>query len=346
MIQERAASMLGKMLTAFSMLWVLCQTPVITKTLDEERIGFTVPAAPWTLTLPKDDLVVEMQQVKPDGQRGHFSIYDRKSKMSISFFIEPATQCKDSKACRDMVWKSGNPSWENPQNVVLSKMGDVSYFEFLIPSFRGMPVKQHNVYAEFVKDEFWVDLHISKGLYKVEEHDLFERIIKSIKFEPKREQSGPRLQNAQSSQVMEHLREGSAYYLKGDFKNAINPYSKALELEKKQPTVEKTMWRVLIDNLGMSYGITGDFKKAKETFEYGLSKDDTYPLFYYNLACTHAELNDLDNTVRYLKRAFEYKSNLIAGEHMPDPKQDDSFHRFMQNERFLAALREIEQSSR
>ena len=279
MIQERAAAMLGKMLTAFSMLWVLCQTPVITKTLNEERIGFTVPAAPWTLTLPKNDLLVEKQQVKPDGRHGYFSINDRKSNMAISFFIEPATKCKDSKACRDMVWKSGNPSWENPQNVVLSEMGDVSYFEFFIPSFRGAPVKQHNVYAEFVEGGFWVDLHISKVLYNPEEHELFERTIKSIKFEPKREQSGLRLQNAQSAQVMEDLREGSAYYLKGDFKSAINPYAKVLELEKKQQTVDKTAWRVLIDNLGMSYGITGDLKRAKETFEYGLSKDDTYPLF-------------------------------------------------------------------
>src|SRR5262245_29743355 len=73
--------------------------------------------------------------------------------------------------------------------------------------------------------------------------------------------------------VMEYMQEGSQFYFKNDFKKAIEPYSKALELEKKQSTLPKPLWYVLIDNLGISYGITGDLKKAKETFEYGLSKD-------------------------------------------------------------------------
>jgi len=150
---------------------------------------------------------------------------------------------------------------------------------------------------------------------------------------------------AQDSQpfppVMEYMKEGSAFFLKNDFKSAIGPYNRALELEKKQAVLSKTLWYVLVDNLGMSYGITGDLKKAKETFEYGLSKDDKYPLFYYNLACTYAEMNDLENTIVQLKRAFEYRQHILPGESMPDPANDDSFQRFMQNKRFLAALKEL-----
>ena len=144
-----------------------------------------------------------------------------------------------------------------------------------------------------------------------------------------------------SPEVMAYMKEGSAFYVKNDFKNAIGPYSKALELEKKQSSLDKTLWHVLVDNLGMSYGITGDLKKAKETFEYGLSKDDKYPMFYYNLACTYAEMNDLENTITQLKRAFEYRQNMLAGERIPDPSKDDSFQRFMRNERFLAVLDEL-----
>src|SRR5262245_25273706 len=111
----------------------------------EERIGFSVPAAPWTLTLPKAGLVIKNQQIKPDGRNGYFSMIDEQNDLNISFFIEPVKDCKDSKSCRDMVWKVGNPSWEKPQNVVHSQIGDVSYFEFLMPSFQGMPVKQQNM---------------------------------------------------------------------------------------------------------------------------------------------------------------------------------------------------------
>lgn len=144
---------------------------------------------------------------------------------------------------------------------------------------------------------------------------------------------------------MDYLQEGSVYYLRHDFKRAIGPYSKALELEKREPSLSKTFLRVLIDNLGMAYGLTGDLDNAKETFEYGLSRDAQYPLFYYNLACTYAEMNDLDNAIVFLKRAFEYKDNQNPGERMPDPKKDDSFRRFLKDKRFQDALREIKKSN-
>ena len=146
---------------------------------------FTIPQAPWTLTLPADNFKLAQKQMKSDGAGAYFHLTDEKQGLNLSMYIEPATSCQDSKSCRDMVWKAGNPSWVNPQNVVQSEIGDVSFFEFLIPSFQGMPVQQQNMYAEFVVDGFWVDLHISKVLYKPEEHRLFERIIKSIKFDPK-----------------------------------------------------------------------------------------------------------------------------------------------------------------
>lgn len=137
------------------------------------------------------------------------------------------------------------------------------------------------------------------------------------------------------------LEEGSRFYLVGNYKKAIPPYQKALDREKANRTVSQAIWRVLVDNLGMSYGISGDLEKAKDTFEYGLSKDPKYPMFHYNMACTYAEMNDVDKTIEYLKHAFEYKSNMIKGEHFPDPWGDDSFQRFMNNEKFVNVLKEL-----
>jgi hypothetical protein len=144
-----------------------------------------------------------------------------------------------------------------------------------------------------------------------------------------------------SSEAMKYLEEGSKHYLKHDYKEAIVPFAKALELEKKHPTLDKTLSHVLIDNLGMAYGMSGDLENAKETFEYGLSKDKVYPMFYYLLACTYAEMEDLDGTIVNLKLAFKYKGNVLASEQMPDPSQDDSFQRFLKNDRFITTLREV-----
>jgi hypothetical protein len=64
-------------------------------------------------------------------------------------------------------------------------------------------------------------------------------------------------------------------------------------------------------------------------------------MFHYNLACTYAEMNDVDKAITYLRRAFELKANMIEGERFPDPWTDDSFQRFMKNEKFVSALKEI-----
>jgi tetratricopeptide (TPR) repeat protein len=153
---------------------------------------------------------------------------------------------------------------------------------------------------------------------------------------------GPRTQD-QATVVMELLREGSQYYQKEDFKAAIGPYQKALDLEKQKQTLDKTLWKVLVDNLGMAYGITGDLEKAKEIFAYGIEKEPDYPLFYYNMACTYGEMKDMDKAIEYLKLAFERRENMISGEEMPDPATDSSFKRFMKNEKFKAALKELKQ---
>jgi hypothetical protein len=82
-------------------------------------------------------------------------------------------------------------------------------------------------------------------------------------------------------------------------------------------------------------------KKAKATFEYGLSKDSKYPMFHYNMACTYGEMDDPENAIVYLKQAFDYKDNMIKGEEMPDPWEDSSFQRFMSNQKFVNALKAI-----
>jgi hypothetical protein len=64
-------------------------------------------------------------------------------------------------------------------------------------------------------------------------------------------------------------------------------------------------------------------------------------MFYYILACVHAEMNDPDNAIKNLRLAFNYKANLIPGERMPDPARDDSFARFLNDPRFRKLLEEI-----
>ena len=172
-----------KSLTVLAIL-LLCGAAVRTAA-QEKRLEFTIAEVPWTLTIPADNFQIEQKQMRNDGRGAYYHLVDGKQNLNLSMYIEPVKDCQDSRSCRDLVWKLGNPEWGKPENVVRNEIGDVSVLELMVPKFQGMDVRQQNVYAEFVVDGFWVDMHISKVLYKPEEHQLFERIIKAVKFEPK-----------------------------------------------------------------------------------------------------------------------------------------------------------------
>ena len=134
---------------------------------------------------------------------------------------------------------------------------------------------------------------------------------------------------------MQLLSRGNALYQQSKYAEAIPLFQEAFELEKAEPQLDRTLWRGLIDSLGIAYGMTGHLKKAKATFEQGIQADPTYPMFHYNLACTFAEMNDLDHAMQSLTTAFRHRKNQNPGEEkMPDPRQKLSFQRFMKNDTF------------
>jgi len=92
--------------------------------------------------------------------------------------------------------------------------------------------------------------------------------------------------------------------------------------------------RVLVDNLTMAYGSTGRLDAAEQVLNYAVSKDPTYPMFYFLMADTYAARDDLENTLKFLRLALKFRENMNPGEKLPDPLKDDSFKQFYQNEDF------------
>lgn len=100
----------------------------------------------------------------------------------------------------------------------------------------------------------------------------------------------------------------------------------------------KTMRRVVTDQAGMSYGMSGDVAKARSIFKKASAADPDYPMYYYNLACADAEEKNLAGARNNLQKAFDRKANVIPGEKMPDPTTDDSFLPYRNNKEFWAFL--------
>lgn len=299
----------------------------------------SLPGKDWALELSLPGFRVGETETSRSGLARRFYAEDRERGYVLSVAISPAAKEGDSKALREIAAASLSRSSVQTEGFKLTEYKGTPTLEYLIKEFQGVRVNQKHFNAYVARDGAWIDIHLSKIMFEGGDEKVFYAILDSMKFVPAAA-AAPAGADARA-RVMGLMREGSAHFLAGDYRAAIGPYSQALELEKKEPRLDKNLWRVLVDNLGMAYGITGDLKRAKETFDYGLSKDPTYPMFHYNLACTYAEGGDMDAAIASLRQAFAHKANMIPGERIPDPRTDDSFARFMKDEKFRAALKEI-----
>ncbi len=103
----------------------------------------------------------------------------------------------------------------------------------------------------------------------------------------------------------------------------------------------KTARRVTTDQAGMSYGMSGNLQKSRALFQAGIATDPDYPMYYYNLACADAEEKKLGDARLHLKQAFARKSNVIAGETMPNPAEDDSFLPYRSDKEFWSFIEHL-----
>jgi len=285
------------------------------------RGRLSLAAKDWGVLLDLPGFTLRIVETKPDGRR-YMVAEDEKTNVVVSLTLEAVKSEAHASSCRESLEEKAKNTKVKTRDVRFSRAGEFDVMRYLVPEFRGQPVKQESLFACQFYDNAYIDLHVSKVNYVEADEPLFAAVLASM-----------RIDKVQRSSL-ELAAEGSRLYLQHDFKGAIGPYSQALELEKASPKLEKSLWYVLIDNLGMSYGITGDLQKAKETFDYGVSKDPRYPIFYYNLACTFAEMGNAAEAGSYLKKAFEYKANVLPGENVPDPRKDDSFKKLMENKEF------------
>ena len=137
------------------------------------------------------------------------------------------------------------------------------------------------------------------------------------------------------------MSEGDGAYAAKDFAAALTPYKRAFEIEQREQKLDKDLRNKLIENLAMSYALTGDQTNARVVLAYGLSKDFSYPMFHYVLARSYGQEGNEAEAIYRLRKAYEHKKNVAKGETLPDPLTDDSFAVFSDSETFKKAVAEM-----
>ncbi|HTR04441.1 MAG TPA: hypothetical protein VMN82_14715 [Thermoanaerobaculia bacterium] len=169
----------GSILAALLVLQQPAPTPA-------KRLGFTVPKAPWMMGVPADTFEVTRQSMKPDGTAAYFMLGNGSGGLVVSFWIEPAKECKTAVECRDRAWSAEKPRLKNAEGVAMSEVGQAAVVEYLVPTFGGVKLEEKNMHAYFVRDGYWIDFHLSKAVYRESDRARFIEFIRAIDFEPKK----------------------------------------------------------------------------------------------------------------------------------------------------------------
>jgi tetratricopeptide (TPR) repeat protein len=117
-----------------------------------------------------------------------------------------------------------------------------------------------------------------------------------------------------------HLYLAHSLYFQREYADSIAEYERALELTEHTGELAPAERRIAIDQLGMAYGLSGRLLEARTVFEHAIARDPGYAPFHYNLACTHAELKDLERALSALERAVAAEP---LPEGLPNPRDDD-----------------------
>lgn len=134
---------------------------------------------------------------------------------------------------------------------------------------------------------------------------------------------------------------GQTLFREEKFQEAMLAYEKCRAMEKGGVKLNPIQHRILIDQLAMTYGLTGGRKEARTLLEEAIKTDPGYPLNYYNLACVSADEDDKVAVMKNLSLAFQHKDQVLPGEQMPDPASDSSFKKYVQDADFKELLNRL-----
>ncbi|MDN5941957.1 MAG: tetratricopeptide repeat protein [Nitrospira sp.] len=330
---------------------------------DEPPTFVTWPEKGLGLSIDLPGFKKDIDQVNPDGRR-NFTASHPKTGLNVSVTLEKVPTHATAHGCIEQLQLiQESPSVTRGQDIALNTTGAIPTLEYTLHKFRGVRLDQKHVFACIAQDNVYADIHLSKAYYTNADAPLFQSILKNIRLQPEpstilqttlpaplkiilTKKTAPlkiiQIHPPAPPSSRELLEIGNALYRQNKFAQAIPPYSKAFDLETAEPQLERTLWRTLINKLGTAYEMTGRLKEAAALFEQGIQADPAYPLFHYNLACTFADMNEIDHTMQSLRTAFRHRKNLNPGDQgMPDPRRNSSFQRFMKNEIFRSLINDL-----
>jgi tetratricopeptide (TPR) repeat protein len=266
------------------------------------------------------------------GTRPVVTFKNKVSDIELSVILFPNETGKPtSESCRDAVIRPilanlansavvKNVTKETPPQGKGPVLALQSYF---IDRVGDTPLRQQNLFGFYGDRSTCAEVHISKPVYISSDAPQFENALRLFRFD-----SGYVPASRDYSTI------GTIFFAAAkNFASAAAYYRRALDTLDPSASNMNTR-RFLVDQLSMSYGMSGDMAESRKVNEEAIARDPDYPLYYYDLACADAEEGKADAARAHLQQAFDRRQNVLSGETFPDPSTDDSFARLKDDKTF------------
>lgn len=146
------------------------------------RLEVTMVNEPWTLAFDVKDFSIKENRVQPDG-RVYLLAENQKNMVTLSVYLERVQGTATASDCQATQKARLDEKVDYKREKVETKQAaGMEIVEYTIPEFGGAPIQQRNLFACLPKDDVYVDVHLSKPLFKPEDEKLFTEMLNSAHF--------------------------------------------------------------------------------------------------------------------------------------------------------------------
>src|SRR6476660_5162703 len=147
-----------------------------------------LPGKPWALELDGAGFTTRSNEIQPDGRR-YFQAENMKTRAILAVYLEalkaPARpgECKHS--LEEKMKRNSSLASGALRGVIYRESGEMQILEFTLPELDGVPTSQKNIFGCLIKDDVFLDFHISKVFFKAADQPLFDALLESVRFVPR-----------------------------------------------------------------------------------------------------------------------------------------------------------------
>ena len=286
-------------------------------------------------------------KVQTDRKLVELDTAPRPDRLQVTAFLWQVGFPASAERCRDELWRDTmNKSPLKRENLEQSSAGSTARVSYMVPEYNGAPVQQKNVHEYLGSRDLCAEVRVAKILFTPADQKLFDDVLNSARLLPDESATGDTVAKPDNDQLFQGskspLFDGTMAYLDSDFATAATDLQQALDAEKQKRTLGRGDFRLLIDNLAISYRFIRNSAKSKEVLDYGISQDPEYPLFHYDMACYYGVQGKMEQALEELRLNYKYKANLGTSDRMSDPLQDSCFGKFLRNKKFVSAVQQMQ----